>query len=556
MDRLARCTADIDAGLPDAAAIERIVRLLDGCSTEDAAWCVFLLGGGRPLRPAPTAAVIRQAAWRASGLPEWLFVSCLSAVGDLAETAALLPPEPADARVPAVSAWIRHTLHPLAGLSGQEQAERLMQAWCHLAGPCRELGIRLVTGRLRGLPATTLLQAAVAEHADLPAVVVAQRWSTWQGHRRPVDLGAWQALTAPVLPEEAPAPGRLAPWPVLDLPVPERAGRLGPTADWLAHPDPVGLPVRLTRRNGRTWLWSADEHLLNADHPRLVAAADDLPAQIELLGELVSEPVAERGSERIPERAAERAAQRTGQRLRLRDLLSCDGEDLRALPLTARRERLEALLARHVSPAWACVPIVPLGSWSDADGLLLCRRSSRADGLDGIAEPAWRLPAQPLLAQVLLLHAQAGTRRDAGLYTDLTLAVWSRPPRDATEAEAVIEAIAQQAPRDGSPGALELLPLTRATLTLTLSTDARARVDRLVRATTVARHGPVRSLRPGLVLSLAFEGIEANARRRSGVMLREPRVLGLLDEVSPLEASNLPALLAQADQRRTRFGCQ
>jgi DNA ligase-1 len=159
-----------------------------------------------------------------------------------------------------------------------------------------------------------------------------------------------------------------------------------------------------------------------------------------------------------------------------------------------------------------------------------------------------------MTAQVLLLHAQAGAGRDGGLYTDCTLAVWSRPPRDAAEADAVIEAIAQQRAPDPSPDALVLLPLARCTQGL--SADERTRIDRLVRSTTVARHGPVRSVRPGLVLRLAFDAIEANARRRSGVMVREARLQGLLDDVSPWQASSLVELLAQADQRRARFGCQ
>jgi hypothetical protein len=57
-------------------------------------------------------------------------------------------------------------------------------------------------------------------------------------------------------------------------------------------------------------------------------------------------------------------------------------------------------------------------------------------------------------------------------------------------------------------------------------------------------------------MSLAFDAIEANTRRRSGVMVREPRLQGLRDDLSPLQASSLVELLAQADQRRTRFGCQ
>src|SRR5215204_2798492 len=57
----------------------------------DAAWAVYFLSGGRPKRLIP---VRRIATWamEVSGVPEWLFDESYHAVGDLAETIALLLP--------------------------------------------------------------------------------------------------------------------------------------------------------------------------------------------------------------------------------------------------------------------------------------------------------------------------------------------------------------------------------------------------------------------------------------------------------------------------------
>jgi hypothetical protein len=60
---------------------------------------------------------------------------------------------------------------------------------------------------------------------------------------------------------------------------------------------------------------------------------------------------------------------------------------------------------------------------------------TKADGL------WWKWKIAPHTVDAVLVYAQAGHGRRAGLYTDYTFAVWSRPPVDATEADAVVQAI-------------------------------------------------------------------------------------------------------------------
>ncbi len=553
MQRVAHLLAALDTGLDAHACTQAIARLLDTLPTEDAAWAVHLLGGGRALRPAPQPEVLRQAALQACGLPEWLFDTSVASVGDLAEAIALLlPPDaPVPGPSPTLTSWIEESLAPLSGLPAAPQAERLARTWLALEPGCRELGIRLATGRLKPLPTTEALQAAVAVHANLPRPVVAQRWSTWQSQRRP-SRASWQALRARVGRDEHTSPGRLSPWPVLDLPESERAARLGPIGDWLLTVDEGGVPVRLLRQGGRTRLWSADERLLDAGFPDLIDAAAALPAGIELVGTLL--PAAWGGSlqprlGQVPPSPA--LVRRTPVRLQGLDLLVLDGVDLRGLPLTQRHQKLGTLLGVDPGAPWAVAPECRLDDWAGAQGLLARRRSA---GVDEVGEHAWRLPLEPLRVAALLLHAQAGTGRDAGLYVDSTLAVWNRAPADEAEVAAVIEAIARQLPRNASGSGLELVPLARTAVGL--GPDERGRIDRWARANTVARHGPVRSLRPGLVVTLAFDGIEASTRRRSGLVLQAPRLLGLREDLAPHQADDLAALQARVDQRRTRLGCQ
>jgi DNA ligase-1 len=130
----------------------------------------------------------------------------------------------------------------------------------------------------------------------------------------------------------------------------------------------------------------------------------------------------------------------------------------------------------------------------------------------------------------VLVYAQAGHGRRAGLYTDYTFAVWSRPPADAAEAETVVRAIAARQP--AQPGALQLLTFTKAYSGLT---DAEFKqVDAVIRAHTLEKFGPVRSLRPSLVFELAFEGI---ARIRDDKPLHEADSLATLRSLDPPDVS-------------------
>ncbi len=114
----------------------------------------------------------------------------------------------------------------------------------------------------------------------------------------------------------------------------------------------------------------------------------------------------------------------------------------------------------------------------------------------------WKWKVDPYSIDAVLIYAQRGSGRRAGLYTDYTFALWNGPPDD--------------------PGR-ELVPFTKAYGGLT---DAEIReVDRFITSHTTDRFGPVRSVTPELVMEIAFEAIQASNRHKSGVAVRFPRIL-------------------------------
>ena len=141
----------------------------------------------------------------------------------------------------------------------------------------------------------------------------------------------------------------------------------------------------------------------------------------------------------------------------------------------------------------------------------------------------------------MLIYAQAGHGRRASVYTDYTFAVWNRPPRDAAEAQAVVEAIA--ATRAAAAGRAAAGGLRQGLF----GPDRRgvpARRRASSAPTTLEKFGPVRSVKPTLVFELGFEGINRSPRHKSGIAVRFPRMLRIRHDKPLHEADTLQTLEA------------
>ena len=237
------------------------------------------------------------------------------------------------------------------------------------------------------------------------------------------------------------------------------------------------------------------------------------------------------------------------------DLLAERGRDLRDEPQHRRRAALEALALTQIDLLLSPCVLAP-----DWPALAALREESRQRGVEGFmlkhrearygqgrrkqeglaAGSWWKWKIEPLVVDAVLIYAQAGHGRRASVYTDYTFAVWSRPPLDAAEAQAVVEAIAARRPAE--PGALQLVAFAKAYSGLT---DAEfAAVDKVIRAHTLEKFGPVRSVRPTLVFELGFEGINRSPRHKSGIAVRFPRMLRIRDDKPLHEADSLASLEA------------
>jgi DNA ligase-1 len=236
--------------------------------------------------------------------------------------------------------------------------------------------------------------------------------------------------------------------------------------------------------------------------------------------------------------------------LRAYDLLADGDDDLRERPLAERRARLESFIARLDDARVDLSPLVPFATWEEltaarknpaaagagedaaaVEGVMLKRRD--APYLPGRPKgPWWKWKRDPLIIDAVLMYAQRGHGKRSSYYSDYTFGVWSH----------------------GESGD-ELVPVGKAYFGFT--DEELLQIDRFVRRNTTDRFGPVREVvhepDQGLVLEVAFEGLQRSTRHKSGLAMRFPRINRLRWDKPPGEADRLERLetmIARIEQGR------
>lgn len=563
MKHFARLFAELDSTTSTKAKVESLQRYFASAPPQDAAWAVYFLSGGKPRQVVKTAA-LRQLACEAAGIEDWLFEECYQAVGDLAETIAhVLPLQSIESDL-GLADWVENRLLPLRGLPEDEVARRVRAYWQELDARGRFLLVKLVGGGFRVGVSKLLVQRALAAHSGVDAKRIAQRMMGYMDAKVMPSAIKYEALVeggegaaADIRDAGQPYPFFLA--HQLDTLPEDLDARLGPVEDWQVEWKYDGIRGQVVKRAGQVWIWSRGEELVTERFPEIVALAQPLPDGTVLDGEIMVWTEAADGAGRPASFALlqQRIGRKTlGKKILIDvpvtfmayDLLELGGRDLRAESLQARRQKLELLLA---STAMKISPVERQSSWQafarlrtesrerGMEGFMLKRRDAaygtgrtKADGL------WWKWKIDPMTVDCVLIYAQAGHGRRASLYTDYTFAVWNRPPADAGEAAAVVQAIEKREP--ARPGGLQLVAFAKAYSGLT--DEEFKRIDSVIRRTTLEKFGPVRSVRPTLVFELGFEGINRSPRHKSGIAVRFPRMLRIRDDKPLHEADSLDSL--------------
>ena len=523
--------ADLYAALDETTRttdkVAATARYFAAAPPADAVWAVYFLIGRKPRQAVPSKR-LRLWARELAAVPEWLFDESYHHVGDVAETIALLLPPPSASSDRPLADWVENHLLPLRGLDEERQKADVLAAWAALDAGQRFVWNKLITGEFRVGVSQLLVVRALAQVSGLPADTVSHRL-----------MGAWEptphfyaALVAP----DAGDADVSRPYPFfLAHPLEGEPHALGPVHEWQAEWKWDGIRAQVVRRGGRSFVWSRGEELVTDRYPELASLADALPEGTVLDGEILpwrDGQVLPFGDlqKRIGRKTlSKKLLEEVPTVLMAYDLIEEAGADLREQPLAERRSRLEALAERAVHPALVLSPRLALDSW---DALAEERRASRAKGVEGMMLKRrtapyrvgrlrgdwWKWKVEPFAVDAVLIYAQPGHGKRSGLYTDYTFGVW-----------------------EGDT----LVPFAKAYSGLT---DAEIRrVDAFVRANTLEKFGPVRTVKPELVFELGFEGIQASSRHKSGVAVRFPRMLRWRTDKKPEDADTLDRVKALLD---------
>ena len=527
LDRLA-FTASRNAKL-------RLVRdFLAETPDPDRGWALASLTGDLSFSAAKPGAIRKAVETRMDPV---LFGWSYDFVGDLAETVALVwPSQPGANREPELSEVVE-----ALRTATRPQVQPLIERWLDaLDSDGRWALLKLLTGGLRvGVSARLARQAC----ADMGGVSVAEIEEVWHGLTPPYeDLFAW--LEGRSDRPSADNPGRFRPV-MLAQPIDEEAdfARLDP-ADYAAEWKWDGIRVQAVNERGVARLYTRTGDDISHSFPDVLAA---MTFEGALDGELLVMRDGQVGAfgdlqQRLNRKTVDAkmlAAHPAG--IRAYDLLLDGEEDLRGLPFVERRKRLEAFVAAISSTRIDLSPLQPFDSWEAltalrvdppegdpriAEGLMLKRRDSLYEA--GRPKGPWfKWKRDPHLIDAVLMYAQRGHGKRSSFYSDYTFGVW----------------------REDANGDRSLTPVGKAYFGFT--DEELKQLDRFVRDHTLERFGPVRSVKAnadfGLVLEVAFEGLQRSTRHKSGVAMRFPRISRIRWDKPSREADELLTLEGMLD---------
>lgn len=570
----------------------------------DAAWAIYFLTGRKPKQLVQTPKVV---AWgiEYAGIPEWLFAECYDAVGDLAETIALLLPDKEQSTSESLTYWVQEKLLKLKQLPEVQQKELMLNAWQELDQNQRYIWNKLITGAFRVGVSQQLVIRALAIVSGIDASIIAHRL-----------MGSWEpseefytSLIAPDTGDSSisrPYPFYLAHPFEGDLSL----STLGNIEDWQIEWKWDGIRSQLIRRAGQIFIWSRGEELITDRFPELAEMAAALPDGTAIDGEIL--PWKEANvmpfamlQQRIGRKVvSKKLMEDIPVILMAYDLLEYQGEDIRALPLSTRREMLSRLICglpmRRGTPVreseetgQLLLPFkIELQSEQNGGGVSVdmsvsvsdtnndCGTSGSGDssGSSGSAENSLmetkkvlstcqRIDTRFRLSPVVVEPSWEQLKETRGQARKLNVEGFmlkrlSSPYRVGRQRgdwwkwkvnPYTVDAVLIYAQRgSGKRASLytdytfgvwdgdALVPIAKAYSGLT--DDEIRQVDSFVRQNTIDKFGPVRTVRPHLVFELGFEGIQKSTRHKSGVAVRFPRMLRWRTDKPASEADSIETL--------------
>ena len=521
----------LDASNRTTTKVKVLKQYFRDVDAADGAWAVFFLSGNR-LKRSVKLKDFREWAGEACGFPAWMVEECYDQVGDLAETLALLVESQRSETIDrSLQAVVEEIILPLRAQEPIEQKELLQKIWQQLDSSSCFIFNKLITGGFRVGVSKTLVQRSLADIAGVdPAIMAHRLMGTWSPSAQ-----SYAALFADECDSGDPA----KPYPFclaypLEVTETERLTEKIDTVDkWQIEWKWDGIRAQLIKRNGEVILWSRGEEIVSEQFPEVCESVKTWPDGVVLDGELLVWDFDNQRPMNFAALQRRLGRKKVGAKLlkdlpvifMAYDLLECDGADKRQTPTVQRRMLLESFIDLCPAESVMLSSLVVADDWL---GMAAERERSRGLGVEGLMLKLnssyynagrkkgdwWKWKVDPYTVDAVMVYAQQGHGRRAGLHSDYTFSIWLGD---------------------------QLVPFAKAYSGLT--DKEIKRIDTWIRAHTREKHGPVRVVDPELVFEIAFEGISESKRHKSGIAVRFPRILRWREDKSAAEADSLETVL-------------
>ena len=487
---------------------DKLQSLVDYFATgpdEDKVWVIALFSGRRPRRSV-NLKLMRQWCIELAQIPDWLFTECHHTVGDFSETLALLLSK--TETLQHENQNLSYYLQKLISIEKEDEAVKknfIVESWQQMNAGEKFVFNKLITGAFRiGVSQKTIVNA-LAKVVNVSPSIIAHRIS-----------GNWDPLTTSfneLLNETVAVTDFSKPYPFyLAYAIDDSVENLGAPELWQAEWKWDGIRGQMIKRNKELFVWSRGEELMTDKFPEYFILKDLLPDGVVLDGEIIPAvdgkplPFAVLQTRIGRKNISKKQLQEAPISFFAYDLLEYNYEDWREKSLIERRNQLEEILSPIQNKAIQISEVIEFNSWHDLGELRKKSRNKNSEGImlkrkDSVYKVGrkrgdwWKWKIDPLTIDCVMVYAAKGSGRRSNLYTDYTFAV-----------------------KDGN----ELITFTKAYSGLT--DKEFAQIDYFVKRNSLEKFGPVRTVKPELVFEIAFEGIAASNRHKSGVALRFPRM--------------------------------
>ncbi len=508
------------------AKIDALLAYFENANSEDKVWVIALFTGRRPKRTIAGSLLV-QWCMEITELPDWLIAESYHTVGDFAEVIALLLPE--ENEQPANNFSLSYYMKMLIALDKKDdeiKKEFILKSWSLMRTMEKFVFNKLITGGFRIGVSQKIMVNALAKTTKVSPSVIAHRIS-----------GKWDPSSISfhdLISDDGSIKDFSKPYPFYLAYALEEIVELQEPDQWQAEWKWDGIRGQVIKRNNELFVWSRGEELITEKFPEYHILQNILPDGLAIDGEIISlgPPNELLDFTPLPFSVLQtRIGRKNISKKQLTeapvgfiayDILEYNHIDVREQPLEDRRKLLTSVIKNLQLPFIHLSPIIEFSSW---DELKEIRMNSRDMGSEGImlkrkSSPYqvgrkrgdwWKWKIDPLTIDAVLIYAQKGSGRRSNLYTDYTFAV-----------------------KNGD----DLVTFAKAYSGLT--DKEFAQVDAFVKRNSIEKFGPVRTVKPELVFEIAFEGIAASNRHKSGVALRFPRMSRWrkdkkLEEINTLE---------------------